>query len=164
MLSQLNRNILHWVLLSNRGSGLCCTAKLMIQRRVRPCVVLGLGMPNQGIGRKTGMDGCDHNCCQCYMDRGVPVKISQLFLIFYLQYAQPAIFKANFSYAFFWNYKFLHERSKNLNKTILKSLYNNYLHTNVLKYILSRICQSRKKLVFKIFRFSSDKFFFISLT
>ena len=34
------------------------------------------------------------------------VKISNLFLIFYLQNDQPAIFKANFLYALIWNYKF----------------------------------------------------------
>ena len=38
------------------------------------------------------------------------VKISRLFLIFYLQNDQPAIFKANFSYALIWNYKFLSDQ------------------------------------------------------
>ena len=38
------------------------------------------------------------------------VKISHLFLIFYLQNDQPAIFKANFSYALIWNIKFLSDQ------------------------------------------------------
>ena len=40
----------------------------------------------------------------------INVKISHLFLIFYLQNDQPAIFKANFSYALIWNIKFLSDQ------------------------------------------------------